>query len=320
LGRATADIFDMAARIKLPANPAVTDLKAPSLLPAFARERAALEQILAGGDLSSAQTVSAIRSALDRTGASFARGIEDPALQKAGMWLIEVIKSGAGVLDRAVSAEVTYVETGTPDTGLAGTLGQPSLFYGAAGVLGLVGLVQGTGLVVLCAAVLAGLHTLEPKRFKKLLAILPNKKPPAALEDHAGRKFTAEARLTTDATGLIRQIEDALKTADHILVRLAEPHAEVHWAEAPRLAMLLQNLLEAGGAKDSDFALELIDKELPGLLRSGGISVVDYGKKTAEYFDELPGIGEGPKIEMAAPALLRENGTVLRRGTVWVRS
>ena len=123
-----------------------------------------------------------------------------------------------------------------------------------------------------------------------------------------------------DAAGLIGQIEDALKTADHILSRLAEPQTQTHWADTPRLAAMLQNLLEAGGAGDSDFAMELIEKELPSLLSSGGVSVVSYSKKTSQYFDELPGIGEGKKIEMAAPALLREDGTLLRRGTVWVRS
>ena len=51
-----------------------------------------------------------------------------------------------------------------------------------------------------------------------------------------------------------------------------------------------------------------------------GHTVVEYSKKTASYFDELPGMGEGAKVEMAAPALLREDGSVLRRGTVWVRS
>jgi hypothetical protein len=66
--------------------------------------------------------------------------------------------------------------------------------------------------------------------------------------------------------------------------------------------------------------MELIEKELPSLLSSGGVSVVAYSKKKSQYFDELPGIGEGKKIEMAAPALLREDGTLLRRGTVWVRS
>ena len=313
----------MVSTPQLPARPASTELTAPSLLPAFAAERGGLERELStSGEtaLSSAQTVSAIRGALDRTGAAFARSTEDPALQKTGLWLIEVIKSGAGVLDRAVTADITYVETGTAARGVSGLLAKPSLFYGAAGILGLVGLVQGAGLVVLSAAVLAGLHTLEPKRWKQFLSLLPRRKAPAALEDQSGRQYKAEARLSVDAAGLIGQIEDALKTADHILSRLAEPQIQDHWADTPQLAAMLQNLLEAGGAGDSDFALELIDKELPSLLRSGGISVVTYSKKTSEYFDELPGIGAGPKIEMAAPALLRENGSILRRGTVWVRS
>ena len=313
----------MVSSSKLPARPAKTELSAPSLMPAFAQERQALQNALSlrgETSLSSAQTVSAIRSALDRTGAAFARTTDDPTLQKAGLWLIEVIKSGAGVLDRAVSTDITYVETGTPSTGMSGLLGKPTLFYGAAGLLAIIGAVQGAGLVIVSAAVLAGLHSLEPKRWKKILALLPRGKPPSALEDHTGRQFKAEARLSVDAAGLIGQIEDALKTADHILSRLAEPQSQTHWADTPRLAAMLQNLLEAGGAADSDFALELIEKELPSLLNSGGISVVEYTKKTAKYFDELPGLGEGKKIEMAAPALIREDGSVLRRGTVWIRS
>ena len=308
---------------QLPGRVTSTELTVPSLLPAFAAEREDLERALSSSGeaaLSSAQTVSAIRGALDGTGAAFARSTEDPTVQKTGLWLIEVIKSGAGVLDRAVTADITYVETGTAARGVSSLLGKPSLFYGAAGLLGLAGLVQGAGLVVLCAGLLAGLHTLEPKRWKQILALLPRRKPPAALEDQTGRQYKAEARLSLDAAGLIGQIEDALKTADHILSRLAEPQVQEHWADTPQLAALLQNLLEAGEAADSDFALELIEKELPSLLRSGGISVVSYSKKTAEFFDELPGIGAGVKIEMAAPALLRENGSILRRGTVWVRS
>ena len=152
------------------------------------------------------------------------------------------------------------------------------------------------------------------------MSFLPRRKAPAALEDHSGRQFTAEARLSVDAAGLIGQIEDALKTADHILSRLAEPQPETHWADTPRLASMLQNLLEAGQAGDGDFAMDLIEKELPSLLRSGGVSIVEYSKQTREYFDELPGMGAGEKIEMAAPALLREDGSLLRRGTVWVRS
>lgn len=313
----------MVSSPKLPARPAKTELSSPALMPAFAREREALQNALSvrGEDaLSSAQTVSTIRSALDRTGAAFARTTDDPMLQKAGLWLIEVIKSGAGVLDRAVSTDITYVETGTPSTGVSGLLGKPTLFYGAAGLLAIIGAVQGAGLVIVSAAILAGLHSFEPTRWKKILSFLPRGKPPAALEDHTGRQFRAEARLSVDAAGLIGQIEDALKTADHILSRLAEPQSQAHWADTPRLAAMLQNLLEAGGAGDSDFAMELIEKELPSLLNSGGVSVVDYTKKTAKYFDELPGLGAGQKIEMAAPALLREDGRVLRRGTVWIRS
>jgi hypothetical protein len=308
----------MAPRPTLPAARSTTAFAAPSLLSAFATERHALTTSLSA-DLSPAQTVSTLRAALDRTGARFARSTEDPALQKTGLWLIEVIKSGTGVLDRATRAEVAYVETGTPSTGLAGVLTKPSLFYGAAGLLGLVGFVQASGLAVLAAAVLAGLHTLEPKRLKRLRALLPMRKTPAALEDQSGRQFTAEARLTTDSAGLIGQIVDALKTADAILERLAQPTPEAHWADTPRLATLLQNLLEAGGADDRDFAMDLIGKELPGLLASGGVEVVSFSKKTREYFDELPGLGAGPAVEMAAPALLRADGTVLRRGTIWVR-
>ena len=313
----------MVSSSQLPGLPASADVIVPSLMPAFAAQRAGLEKALSvrgEGALSSAQTVSAIRGALDRTGAAYARTTEDPSLQKSGLWLIEVIKSGAGVLDRAVTADITYIETGTAAQGVSALLAKPSLFYGAAGILGLVGLVQGAGLVVLSAALLAALHTLDPKRWKAFLSLLPRRKPPAALEDRSGRQFKAEARLSLDAAGLIGQIEDALKTADHILSRLAEPQAQAHWADTPRLAALLQNLLEAGSAGDSDFALELIEKELPGLLQSGGIAVVGYSKKTSDYFDELPGIGAGAKIEMAAPALLREDGSLLRRGTVWVRS
>ena len=182
----------MVSSPQLPGRRASTELTVPSLLPAFAAERVSLERELsASGEtaLSSAQTVSAIRGALDRTGAAFARNTENPAVQKTGLWLIEVIKSGAGGLDRAVTADITYVETGTAARGVSGLLAKPSLFYGAAGVLGLIGLVQGTGLVVLSAALLAGLHTLEPKRWKQFLAFLPRRKPPAALEDQTGRQY-----------------------------------------------------------------------------------------------------------------------------------
>ena len=300
-------------------KPASRTLTLPSLLDAFESERAKLDAKLSE-DLTSAQTVAALRSALDRAGARYARSFDDPNLQKSGLWLIEVIKSGVGILDRATQTEITYVETAAPKSNLANIFGQTSLFYGAAGLLGLVGLIQTSSLTVLCAVILAALHTLEPGRFKKLRRLLPQTKPPAALEDHSGRQFKAEARLKTDGPGLIGQIMDALKTSDAILKRLSEPKAETHWADTPRLAALFQNLLEAGSADDSDFAMELIEKELPSLISSGGLSIVKYSKTTKDFFDELPGLGDGPKVEMAAPALLRADGTVLRRGTIWVRT
>ena len=300
-------------------KPASRTLTLPSLLDAFESERVKLDAKLSE-DLTSAQTVAALRSALDRAGARYARSFDDPNLQKSGLWLIEVIKSGVGILDRATQTEITYVETAAPKSNLANIFGQTSLFYGAAGLLGLVGFIQASSLTVLSAVILAALHTLEPGRFKKLKRLLPQTKPPAALEDHSGRQFKAEARLKTDGPGLIGQIMDALKTSDAILKRLSEPKAETHWADTPRLAALFQNLLEAGSADDSDFAMELIEKELPSLISSGGLSIVKYSKTNKGFFDELPGLGDGPKVEMAAPALLRADGTVLRRGTIWVRT
>ncbi len=299
-------------------KPANRSLTLPTLLDAFESERTKLEARLSE-DLTSAQTVAALRSALDRAGARYARSLDDPSLQKSGLWLIEVVKSGVGILDRATQAEVTYVETAAPKSNLANIFGQTSLFYGAAGLLAIVGFIQTSTLTVLSAVILAALHTLEPGRFKKLRRLLPRAKPPAALEDQSGRQFKAEARLRTDGPGLIGQIMDALKTSDAILKRLSEPKSETHWADTPRLAALFQNLLEAGSAEDSDFAMELIKKELPSLISSGGMSIVDYSKTTKDFFDELPGLGDGPKIEMAAPALIRADGTVLRRGTIWVR-
>lgn len=287
----------------------------PSLLAAFTPERDVLSEAL-GEQMSPAQTVGHVRRALDNAGRRFARDLEDPQLQKSGLWLIEVIKSGAGVLDRATTAEIAYTETAKP-SGFAGL--RPTLFYGAAGVLALAGFVQGTGLLVFGAGVLAALHTLDPQRFAQLKARLPFVKTPPALTDGTGRTLLAEARITTDREGFLNQITDALKTADHILARLAVSSEAAHWSEDMRLTGALQNLLEAGEAKDSDFAMELITRELPSLLAGEGIDLIQYSKKTADMFDVLPALGEGPRAEMAAPAMMNKAGRVLRRGTVWVR-
>ena len=77
----------MVSTPQLPARPASTELTAPSLLPAFAAERGGLERALStSGEtaLSSAQTVSAIRGALDRTGAAFARSRKILLCKKLG--------------------------------------------------------------------------------------------------------------------------------------------------------------------------------------------------------------------------------------------
>ncbi len=283
---------------------------------AFAPERGELTTQL-GGQLSAAQTVGAARSALDKAGVRFARQVSDPQLQKAGLWLLEMVKSGAGVLDRATQAEIKYVET-TAKPSLIGAL-RPTVFYGAAGALALAGFVQGSGLAILSAGVLALLHTLDPRRLSALKSRLPFIPAPKAIEDQSGRRFIAEAQLVTDANGFVGQLTDALKTADHILLRLAAPEDEASWTDEARLTGLLQNLLEAGQAGDSGFAMDVINKELPSLLSGEGIELVAYSRKTKDLFDTLPAMGEGASEEMAAPAMVTKDGRVIRRGRVWVR-
>ena len=82
----------------------------PSLASAFEPERQVLQQALSD-DLSAAQIVKQARRALDRTGANFSKTTQDPKLQKTGLWLIEMVKAGAGVLDRASHADVIWSET-----------------------------------------------------------------------------------------------------------------------------------------------------------------------------------------------------------------
>ena len=61
---------------------------------------------------------------------------------------------------------------------------------------------------------------------------------------------------------------------------------------------------------------------MKSVLASAGIETVDYKKTTSHMFDEMPAliVNEGdPALEMAAPALVGQEGRLLRRGTVWVR-
>ncbi|MEM7670322.1 MAG: hypothetical protein AAF317_14480, partial [Pseudomonadota bacterium] len=168
------------------------------------------------------------------------------------------------------------------------------------------------------AAGLAALHTASTLNLSRL----PFWPKSGLVEDGQGRMRRASAVVKLDPAGLIGQVTDALKTADHILLRLASPVEEGHWSDDARLTALLQGLLEAGKADDSAFALELARRELPTLIEGAGLKQVDYSKDTADWFDHLPVPtgGDGPANETAAPALVTQDGRVIRRGTVWVRS
>jgi len=284
---------------------------APSLAKAFEPERRALQKALTD-DLSAAQIVGEARRSLDRAGESYTRGIDDPHLQKAGLWLLEMVKAGAGILDRAVEADVVWSEVAKkPARQWAGR----GLFYGAAGVFAAAGVMQGSMLTIMAAGVLAALRFFDPKDWAHLKYKLPFIKRPPALEDKSGHRFQAQAFIRADAAGFITQLVEALKTADHILLRLAEPQAETHWRDNPRIMGMLQSLLEAQEAGDGDFALKLISQEMKSVLTSEGVELISYSKKTKDMFDILPALGE-TETKMAAPALVA-NGQILRRGTVW---
>lgn len=287
-----------------------SNLPALSLAQHFAREADSLN--LDDTD-SPAEAVSEIRRVLDRTASRYARATDDPALQRAGQWLIEIVKSGTGLIDRASHADIIWDEV-TADRSVTLTL-RPTLFYGAAGLFALAGILQGVGLVVWGAATLAGLHALSTLNLSRL----PFMPKPKTLPDPSGTTRRASAVMRLDPTGLIAQVSDALNTADHILLRLATPTAESHWFDDPRIVSLLQSLIEAGRTEDRDYALELARKELPSLVAGAGLELVDYSKSRADWFDPLPAMGDGPKTQTAAPALVTTDGRVIRRGTVWIR-
>lgn len=287
----------------------------PSVVPSLARifepERRALQNTLTP-ELSAAQVVGEARRALDRAGVAFTHEISDPHLQKSGLWLLEMVKAGAGILDRATGADVVWSERAAkPKRQWAGR----GLFYGAATVFGIAGLLQGSFLTIFSAAGLAGLRFFDPKDWGHLLDKIPFRKKQVALEDLSGRRMEAEAFIRADAHGFITQLVEALKTADHILLRLAEPEAQTDWRDNPRLIGMIQSLLEAENAGDGDFALTLIKQEMKSVLAGEEVELITYSKKTKDMFDILPAIGE-TETKMAAPALM-SNGKILRRGTVW---
>ena len=283
----------------------------PSLARAFEPERRALQTALTP-ELSAAQIVGEARRALDRAGVAFTHEVSDPNLQKSGLWLLEMVKAGAGILDRATGADVIWSEhAAKPKRQWAGR----GLFYGAAGLFGMAGLLQGSMLTIFAAAALAGLRFFDPKDWGHLLDKIPFRKKPIAVEDLSGRRMQAEAFIRADAHGFITQLVDALKTADHILLRLAQPQTEIDWRDNPRLIGMMQSLLEAQLAGDGDFALTLINQEMKSVLAGEDVELIAYSKKTKEMFDILPAIGE-TETKMAAPALVSK-GKILRRGTVW---
>ncbi len=284
----------------------------PSLARAFELERRALKEGLGQRNLTAAQIVSEARRALDRTGANFAGDSSDPQIHKVGLWLVEMVKAGAGVLDRGTGADIIWHEVPKPKTSF---LTGQGVFYGAAGLLAFTALVQQSALALMSVGALSVLRLIDPANRAALWQRLPFIKRPAAIEDHTGNLMRAEARITADAAGFVDSLADALRTADHILLRLAEPQSETHWRQDPRLMGLVQSLLEAAEAKDGDFALKLISQELESVLASEGVTRLGYSKKTADLFDVLPGIGHGaPKL--AAPALM-VGDEIIRRGTVW---
>jgi len=284
----------------------------PSLARAFEPERAALREAFKD-ERGSEMVVLEARRALDRAGATFAKTSDDPQLHKAGLWLIEMVKAGAGVLDRGTDAVINYTEVARPK---ANVLAGRGLYYGAAGAFAVAGFVQGSGLVIFAAAALAALRLFDPSNLEALAVKLPFRKKPLAIEDTSGRRMSASARVEVDPDGFIDSLADALRTADHILLRLSQPTEAAHWTEDARLMGVLQNLLEAKAAGDGSFALKLVEGEVSSLLNAHGVTQVHYSKKTAHLFDSLPALGEVETRE-AAPALM-SGETVLKRGTVWV--
>ncbi|WP_017932385.1 hypothetical protein [Robiginitomaculum antarcticum] len=286
----------------------------PSLARAFEAEREGLRAELSESDLGAAQTVRLARRALDRTGAQFAESTADPAVQKAGLWLLEMVKTGAGVLDTGARADVVWREAPPrqPIKIAGGTL-----FYGAALFFAGVGLVQDIPLLMWASGILAALRAFDPSHFKGLGRFLTFwRAKPMALDGPDGRRHLAEARVSVDSAGFVDSLADALRTADHILMRLSEPMPDTQWYDNSRVTGLMQSLLEAHGAGDGDFALRVIETELNSVLASEGIRAVNYNSKDKRLFDVLPALDTDMDSPQGAPALVVDE-RVLKRGTVW---
>ena len=170
----------------------------PSLARAFESERKALKEGLGQQDLSAAQIVSEARRALDRTGLTFANSTADPHIHKAGLWLIEMVKAGAGVLDQGTGADIIWHEVPKPKkSALAGQ----GLFFGAAGILAFMALMQQAGLALMSVGALVVLRVVDPANWQAIKARFPFARKPVAIEDNSGRMVRAEARIKANAAG-----------------------------------------------------------------------------------------------------------------------
>ncbi len=288
----------------------------PSLAEAFEAERENLRLAISSQDLSAAQSVSEARRVLDRTGDIFAQQTKDIQVQKTGLWLLEMVKSGAGVLDRGTSADIVWREV--PHMSKRVIAGS-TLFYGSAAAFFVAGFVQASRLTMITALALAAFRFFDPKDWKYFLRKIPffGRKKTPLLETSIGQSYMADTHISVQALGYVDALADALKTADHVLVRLSEPEQETHWRDDARLMGFVQNLLEAKTAKDGDFAMTLIGTELESILKAEGVEIVPYSRKTAKLFDVLPALDmKGNSPQQAAPALV-VGDKVLRRGTVW---
>lgn len=296
--------------------PANVPSNLPSLARAFEGERTALRQEITNNNLDTTKAVAAARRALDRTGTAFVTMSDDVQLQKAGLWLVEMVKTGAVALDRGTDAQIVWreVPSVTPRQ-IAGS----TLFYSASLLFFIAGMVQGSRLTMLSAVILAALRFFDPKDWKAMLRKIPilGRRAPKAITGPDGASYAAEAQIGVKAGPYVDGILDALKTADHLLLRYSERDPERHWHDDPRLLDFIQSLLEASSAGDKGFAFKLIGAELDSLLAQEGIQTLDYNRKSAEYFDVLPGLDmDGDDIKQAAPALVID-GEVVKRGTVW---
>jgi len=289
-----------------------TETQIPSLYASFERQRDALIADIADEALSSGQIVTSARKALDRTGKDFADQTQDMKLQRAGLWLLEMVKSGASVLDQGTKAEIIWHEVPAKRAPIPWA---QNLFYVVGIALVVWSISQDSRPGIYAGVTLMVLRFLDPDNWRgrfDRFKFWKRKKNKMAFGDGAAK---AEARIQVNAHGFVTALSESLKTADHILTRLAEPKLETHWREDARLMHFVQGLLEARQSDDGDFALTLVGKELESILAAEGIQRLEYTKKTSQYFDVLPAIDQ-KETKVAAPALMAD-GQLIVRGTVW---